>query len=64
MTFNFTRRQREIADLIRAGHTPKSLVDHFVVSKSAITRQLSLMYMVAKVHRFEALRERLEQAES
>ena len=60
-SFNFTRRQHEIADLIRAGRTQKSLAERLVVEKGSISRQLLLMYMLAGVHSFSELREKLQE---
>lgn len=58
-TFNFTRRQHEIADLIRVGHTRKTLAEHFVITKRTVEGHLACMFRLAHVHSFSELREKL-----
>lgn len=54
--FNFTRRQREIAEMIVAGHTRKTLAEHFVISRRTVEGHLACMYRLAHVRSFGELR--------
>lgn len=54
--FNFTRRQREIADLIADGHTRRTLAEHFVISRGTVDGHLACMYRLARVRSFSALK--------